>query len=96
MEPEDSLKFIPLIQPGGTEEVRLADELLGGMSRHDPIADRLREGTTRRDFAMVAANITQDRYSAGSSAARATLIILLRHGLEAAKEFLDDLGHHEN
>ena len=93
---EDSLEFIPLIQPGCNEAVGQADDLLDGMSRHDPITDRLREGKTRRDFAMVAANITEDRYSAGSTAARATLIVLLKHGMKAAKDFVADLEHHEH
>lgn len=44
---------------------------------------------------MVAANIAEDRYSAGSTAAKVTISILLKHGLKAAQNFAADLEHHE-
>jgi hypothetical protein len=92
---EDSLKFIPLIQPSGSEAVAAAESLLEGISDQF-IEERISDGKTRRDFAIAAANITEDRYSAGSTAARAALAILLMHGLEAAREFVSDLEHHEH
>lgn len=54
------------------------------------------ESADRRSFARVAANIAEDRHSAGSTAARCTIAILLRHGLRAANDFADDLEHHES
>lgn len=79
---------------GDDHAAEVAENLLDNFDRF--LVDRLREGKDRRDFAMVAANITEDRYSAGSTAARATLIILLQHGLQAAQEFMADLEHHEH
>ena len=73
---------------------RIADDL------EDAIADsyqrdQLRKATTRRDFAVIAMNVVEDRYGAGSTAARLALIIALRHGVEMARDFIADLDHHE-
>ena len=46
-------------------------------------------------FTRVAANIAQDRYSAGSSAARITIYIMLVHGYQMAVDFMNDLDHNE-
>lgn len=59
------------------------------------IRDMMRKATTRRDFAGVAMNIAEDRYSAGSTAARCAIAILIRHGITAAVDFAKDLEHHE-
>ena len=50
----------------------------------------------RRHLARVASNIVADRYSAGSQAANATIIIMHCYGIEAAREFVRDLDHHES
>lgn len=60
------------------------------------LRNAIETGCNRLDFAKVAANITEDRYSAGSTAARAVVYILLTHGHEAAENFVKDLEHHEN
>lgn len=59
------------------------------------LREQLRCGVVRRDFAKVAANIAEDRYGAGSTAARSALAIHLMHGLEMAEAFAADLEHHE-
>lgn len=73
---------------------RVAGELEDGISDSYQL-DQLRKATTRRDFAVIAANVVEDRYEAGSTAARLALIIALRHGIKAATDFVDDLAHHE-
>lgn len=83
------------ITVGSDQALEAADDLLDGLDRF-LLQGQFRGSTTRREFAMVAGNIAQDRYSAGSTAARGTLIILLRHGLQAAKDFMADLAHYEH
>lgn len=59
------------------------------------LRDRLRSAKDRGGRASVAAAITEDRYGAGSAAARAALFILGTHGWQAALDFVADLEHHE-
>jgi hypothetical protein len=73
----------------------LADEIMDDMNSHGFIRQLMAEAKDRRGFARVAANIAEDRYGAGSNAARCTIVIMLRHGLEMAKAFVEDLEHHE-
>lgn len=75
------------------EADNIADRLEDDMGR--PTRDIFRVAKDRLGFAGVAMNIAEDRYSAGSTAARATLIIALRHGIGAAEDFMADLAHHE-
>ena len=72
-----------------------AETLLDDMSDHY-LAGKVRDAKSRADLGMVAANITEDRYSAGSTAARCVLVIIDLYGYEAAKCFMDDLDHHEH
>ena len=84
------------VTPLGVDETGdFAETLIDDMSdRH--LRNMLRDARDRRGLAMVAANITEDRYGAGSTAARAVLYVLLTHGHEAAKAFVADLEHHEH
>ena len=72
------------------------ESLLGDMAIEQFIRERIETGKERKDFAMVAANIARDRYSAGSTAAAAVLYIAAHHGIEAAINFVRDLEHHEH
>jgi hypothetical protein len=56
----------------------------------------LDKATDRKGFAYAAMNIPQDRYSAGSNAARVAIYIMLKCGTEAALNFVKDLEHHES
>lgn len=60
------------------------------------LRERMHAGKARHDFAIVAANIAEDRYRAGSQAARCAIAILLLHGAKAAGDFVDDLAFHES
>lgn len=79
-----------------TEEqaIQTAEELIDNMNSLD--RQEMRKAATRHDRARIASNIAQDRYSAGSTAARCTIAILLRDGVEAAIDFANDLEHHES
>lgn len=70
------------------------DDLLGKINDQF-IRERIDEGSTEKDYAIAAMNITEDRYSAGSTAAICTIIIMLRHGVEMAVSFAENLEHHE-
>lgn len=61
----------------------------------DFLCERLREGSSRAAFAIVAMNIAEDRYSAGTQAAAAVLYIREKHGDELAAKFIADLEHHQ-
>lgn len=50
----------------------------------------------RRKFGRAAMQITEDRYSAGSTAAEVTIAIAGRFGVQAAINFAEDLSHHES
>lgn len=81
-------------------DVEYDDELIHGILYHEQ-REALRQSTgdtgkDRRARAMVAANIADDRYHAGSTAAKAAVFILIEHGWEAVKWFIDDLEHHEH
>lgn len=74
---------------------RKAVELLGDMN-HGMIRDMMLEAKDRKDYARVAANITEDRYGASSTAAMCAIVILLQHGVEMATDFVKDLEYHES
>lgn len=77
------------------EELKAAaDDLMDDQPDHD-LRSRIRDATSRGGFASVAANIAYDRYSAGSTAARAAIYIFAHYGFQAAKDFVADLQHHE-
>lgn len=80
------------VERDNPEDIRLADDLA------DELHDRtdVRAAKSRHDFARLAANISEDRYSAGSQAALVTLICYLRFGYAAAYNFTKDLQHHES
>lgn len=59
------------------------------------LRDRIREAKGRKDFASISCTVASDRYSAGSTAARIALFVLLNHGPDAALDFIADLEHHE-
>jgi hypothetical protein len=80
---------------GDDVAIAVAERLLDGIN-DNVIEDPIRRGKTRREFAAAAMNIPEDRYSAGSTGARAALAILLLHGLKAAEEFVADIEHHEH
>ena len=78
------------------EEIdRIAGTLEDGIGPYERWIE-VQECRTRRDYARIAMRIAEDRYSAGSSAVRVALIILLRHGVQAAIDFMADLRHHED
>lgn len=70
----------------------IAEELENTMVRG---LDDLPDDYDRGKFARVAAGIAEDRYNGGSRAARVAVIIAIRHGAEAARDFVKDLEHHE-
>jgi hypothetical protein len=74
--------------PGADEAVENVNDSM--------IRDLMIKATDRRGFARVAANNAEDRYGAGSTAARCAIAILLRHGIKVATDFADDLEHHES
>lgn len=80
---------------GDDHAVEEAEKLVEGIN-DSMIEDHFGTKKTRHDFAIAAANIARDRYSAGSTSARAALAIFLTHGLLAAKDFVADLEHHED
>lgn len=88
------LDIEPSAALAGPEAREAADHVLDEMWDHD-LAARLRQGSTRRDFAGCAARISEDRYNGGSTAALATIYIMLAHGVQTALDFQADLSHHE-
>lgn len=72
----------------------LADDLIDDAGRD--ISQMMREAKDRRGYARVAANIAEDRYGAGSAAARCAVAIFLKHGIVVARNFIADLEHHES
>lgn len=83
---------VTLASPAAVER---ADDFLDGIP-DSFIRQTLRDGKGRKDFALAAMNIPRDRYGAGSAAARATIYLMLRCGLEMAEAFVKDLEHHED
>lgn len=71
-----------------------AEAIIDDMNSLDRQA--MRTATTRGERSRIASAITQDRYNAGSTAAKHTIAILLRDGIEAAEHFAADLEHHES
>jgi hypothetical protein len=78
------------------EATEKAESILDDMPRFGFIRDLMIKAKTRSEFGGVAANIAEDRYSAGSSAAQCCIVIMLRHGVDAALDFAKDLGYHES
>lgn len=89
--------YLDRLNEASDETDRLADAAEGEASTHLGrfALDLLNEAEDRKGFARLAGNIAEDRYSAGSTAARATIYILLHHGYQAAVDFAADLEHHE-
>lgn len=78
------------------DRVRIAEYLVDNMGRGHQVRFEFRNRSTRRDYAYYAMQVAEDRYSAGSDAARATIVILLKHGVQAAIDFMKDIAHHEH
>ena len=76
------------------EDQDRAERLLDDMSDRF-LRGLVAEAKDRLGFARVAAAISQDRYGAGSTAARVAIYVMLVYGYQMAVDFMDDLGHHE-
>lgn len=80
--------------PCSYEAIRKADDMIDGLGDNH-LRKLVRDGKTRRDFGVIAANIAEDRHGAGSSAALVAIYVLLTYGVQAAEDFVADMWHHE-